>query len=135
MHVGETGRALSIAQQYGYRLNEVAKNLKPNALEMLITGYSNHGFVIDQREAMELFHHVRSASAAEIVLIDTLGEIGYRPNAGARKLEFLSDERENDDDSKPRKIPAAGGPGKTSKTARRGVKANGSDTRGLSRQE
>ncbi len=134
MHVGETGRALSIAQQYGYRLNDVAKNLKSSALEMLITGYSNHGFVIDQREAMELFHHVRSTSSAELVLIDALGDMGYRPTPGARRLEFLSDERKTHDDTKPRKKPEESGPRKTAETARRSVKANGRDTGGLSRQ-
>lgn len=144
MHVGEAGRASSIAQQYGARLNEAAKNLRPNALDFLISGYSNHGFVIDGREASKLFSRVREATGPEDELIDTLGDLGYKPisSTNAPKVEFLSSENIKDQNEKTDKQPSdvkhstrTGTTRKTSSTTGRGGKANGSDPRGLSLQD
>jgi hypothetical protein len=140
MHVGEAGRASSIAQQYGQRLNETAKNLKPDALDFLIGGYSNHGFVIDRKEASKLFNRVRPANAGEIALVESLGEIGYRPISGSTpKIEFLSDNKHVHDtkgqtDAKPKSTstPATGKTRKAPAVAGRSSTANGSDTGRLS---
>ena len=58
MKLSETQRALEIAQAYGTRLNEKSLNLKDGGLDLLITGYPSHGFVIDRKEAKKLFNRV-----------------------------------------------------------------------------
>jgi hypothetical protein len=56
--VGETQRAMLIGYDYGERLNNKFKNLKPGALQKLTTGYPSHSFVIDRKEARDLFKNV-----------------------------------------------------------------------------
>lgn len=58
--VGETQRANMIGYAYGEKLNHKFKNLKKNALEELTVGYPSHGFVIDRKEARELFNRVEA---------------------------------------------------------------------------
>lgn len=53
---GETARAIQVALEYGYRVN--SSNVQEGALEKLVTGYPSHGFVIDRREAEDLFYNV-----------------------------------------------------------------------------
>lgn len=61
--LGEHNRALQIAKEYATRLNEMADNLKSqDALERLISGYPCHSFVIDRKEAQQLFKRVRKPS-------------------------------------------------------------------------
>ena len=56
--VGETQRAMLIGYDYGERLNNKFKNLKAGALQKLTTGYPSHSFVIDRKEARDLFKDV-----------------------------------------------------------------------------
>lgn len=56
--LGEHQRAMQIAFEYGNRLNEMAKSLRPQALQKLIGSYPVHGFVIDRKEATQLFNCV-----------------------------------------------------------------------------
>jgi len=70
--IGEMQRAIQIATEYGLRLNEYKKNLKPGALEKLVAEYPSHSFVIDRKEAKTLFERVEPMTAAEVQLIDTL---------------------------------------------------------------
>ncbi len=63
--VGEVQRALSIASAYGELLDEKSKNLKDGALAKLVAGYPTHGFVIDRKEAKQLFENVRKPSPEE----------------------------------------------------------------------
>lgn len=72
MHVGEVSRALKIGEEYGSRLSNISLNLQEDALKLLVHGYPSHGFVIDKREATELFIHVRDASDLESALLKTL---------------------------------------------------------------
>ncbi|MCG9771375.1 hypothetical protein L1D59_22500 [Pseudoalteromonas piscicida] len=58
--LGEQKRALSIAKEYSYRLNQSSENLKDGALNQLIEGYPSHSFVIDLEESKTLFKRVRS---------------------------------------------------------------------------
>ncbi|MCK0552656.1 SppA protein [Pantoea ananatis] len=60
--LGEHQRAMSIAITYGQRLSDKNKCLKDGALYKLIASYPSHGFVIDRKEARELFHNVESPS-------------------------------------------------------------------------
>src|SRR5579871_6362744 len=49
--VGEAGRALSVAHQYGRQLGAIGGNLKNETLNILVGNYSDHGSVIDRHEA------------------------------------------------------------------------------------
>ncbi|EFE22803.1 hypothetical protein EDWATA_02175 [Edwardsiella tarda ATCC 23685] len=60
--LGEHQRAMSIAITYGQRLTARSNSLKEGALVKLIASYPSHGFVIDRKEAKELFKCVESPS-------------------------------------------------------------------------
>ena len=65
IRLGEMQRATRVAFEYGQRLNEYAYNLKDDALERLISAYPAHGFVIDRKEAGELFRRVYAPTTSE----------------------------------------------------------------------
>lgn len=65
IRLGEMQRATRVAFEYGQRLNEYAYNLKDEALERLISAYPAHGFVIDRKEAGELFRRVYAPTKSE----------------------------------------------------------------------
>ena len=75
MHVGEAGRAMSIANYYGKRLLTESRNIDPDALEFIISQYPSHGFVIDRQEAGRLFQNVREPTSDETLLAEKLGEL------------------------------------------------------------
>jgi len=56
MRIGEFDRATRIALEYGNRLAH--DNLHPNKLRHLLSDYPAHGFVIDRKEAKEIFKSV-----------------------------------------------------------------------------
>lgn len=55
MKLAEMQRATEIAFAYGNRLNEKSGNLRMDGLAMLVTSYPSHGFVIDRKEARNIF--------------------------------------------------------------------------------
>jgi hypothetical protein len=69
VQLGSIERAIQIASEYGRRLAR-RDNLKPNALDLLVSGYPSHSFVIDIEEAATLFKHVRVPNDTE----EELGE-------------------------------------------------------------
>lgn len=73
VRVGEINRALNIAFQYGKRLNATSNSLKDGekTLKKLMMEYPDHGFVIDRKEAKELFNHVH-APAGELLQASNL---------------------------------------------------------------
>lgn len=73
--LGEIARAMSIAEQYGERLDRVSDNLKPGALQKMVNGYPSHRFVIDREEASDLFRRVREPETDEWVLTESLENI------------------------------------------------------------
>lgn len=68
IRLGEMNAALEIANEYGNRLLEQSKSLKPGALGKLVHNYPTHGFVIDRAEAKKLFHRVAAPTEAESAL-------------------------------------------------------------------
>lgn len=84
MRLGEMQAALTIALEYGERLNERSRNLKAGALSKLATSYPSHGFVIDRKEARELFVNVRIPEQHEAVIgvwvAETFGRESRRQN-------------------------------------------------------
>lgn len=65
IRLGELQRLTRIAGEYGKRLDAYKKNLKDGALDRLILEYPSHSFVIDRKEAKELFHRVSPMTIAE----------------------------------------------------------------------
>jgi hypothetical protein len=107
--VGEIGRALKVAQEYGTRLDSKYSNLKEGALETLLASYPSHSFVIDFYEAANLFHRIRKPNDLEAKLISTINIGVTRGPAANPIIQFISDEitrpqetndeRENREDS------------------------------------
>lgn len=69
LRLGELQRATRIAFEYGGRLDGYSQNLKDDALKSLINDYPSHSFVIDRKEAANLFKRVSPLTAAEVVLV------------------------------------------------------------------
>jgi len=58
--LGQHQRAMNISYDYGERLNDNSNALKPNSLIQLVSSYPSHGFVIDRKEAGNLFRRVEA---------------------------------------------------------------------------
>ena len=69
--LGEHQRALTIAVSYGERLNKKFSNTNIKNINKLLAGYPSHSFVIDRKEANELFDRV-SAPDENQIKIDKL---------------------------------------------------------------
>lgn len=68
LKMGEHQRATAVAMEYGQRLNALSKNLKNETnINKLISQYPSHSFVIDRKEATEIFKNV---SKPDISLIE-----------------------------------------------------------------
>lgn len=105
--LGETSRANAIGFEYGKRLNQVAKNLKTNALVKLITSYPSHAFVIDRKEASDLFHRVRCPDEQELLWLDVVYSMGNRIHNQApmvRNINSIEVEDEHPQQSCPEPI-------------------------------
>lgn len=63
--LGELQRAIKIAQEYGQRLNDRSNALRNGALRKIVAGYPSHGFVIDRKEAADLFKSVQHPTNEE----------------------------------------------------------------------
>lgn len=66
--LGEHQRAVQIAYDYGERLSSKSNSLKHGALIKLVSSYPSHGFVIDRKEARELFQTVSSPKDEQTLL-------------------------------------------------------------------
>lgn len=73
LRLGELHRATMIAFEYGRRLAEKSQNLKDGALFKLISAYPAHSFVIDRKEAKQLFKKVSKPTENEVEFIARLG--------------------------------------------------------------
>jgi hypothetical protein len=94
MHVGEAGRALKVAEQYGDLLRASSGNLEDDALSVLTQGFASHDFVIDRKQIKALFKNVRAPNTTEQALIDMLGSATLEAQkAGERPfMAYLSSE-------------------------------------------
>ena len=81
LQLADDQRSLAILSEYGERLAEGSRNLRPGALEKLLYGYSSHQFVIDREEAAErLFLRVRNPSGAAEELLGVLWKLRTEPS-------------------------------------------------------
>jgi hypothetical protein len=77
LRLGEMQRAMAITLEYGMRLDGHSSNLKAGALNRLVVAYPAHEFVIDRKEARELFKKVSALSDSESAACQQLwGSIG-----------------------------------------------------------
>lgn len=104
--VGSRARSMRIAADYGKRLDDVAQNMKPGAIQKLAETYSSHSFVIDRVEATALFKKVREADPLELELVGALGSCARWP-MGAGKPVFECLTEQGDDNAEPPEPPAA----------------------------
>lgn len=70
--LGELRWAMRIATEYGGRLNRTSHALHAGALTTLCASYPSHGFVIDRKEAKELFTNVQTPIEAESAICASL---------------------------------------------------------------
>lgn len=101
MHVGEAGRFLKIAHQYGQVLQRKGENCKQNTLDTLTTQYPSHSFIIDRLQAEDLFNNVREPSPSEAELARQLGVEALKPRGQKNEplLAFLNVELVREQDS------------------------------------
>lgn len=87
MRLGEMQRAMRIAHEYGTRLNSYSQNLKEDGLNRLIHGYPSHSFVIDRKEAKEIFQRVTPLTAPEQLFVEAAWNVIGMPNRFATFVE------------------------------------------------
>ena len=92
--IGENARAVQIASDYGNRLNIKGKNLRSTkSMEILVSGYPDHGFVIDRSEARSLFLNVSVPNNMLEELCLALGSVAHFPpdDMKSQRIEYLND--------------------------------------------
>ncbi|MDR1649029.1 MAG: hypothetical protein LBR71_02105 [Synergistaceae bacterium] len=93
--VAEISRAMHIALAYGFRLNEYGNNLKgKEALPLLLSGYPDHGFVIDRKEARRLFRRVGKLSEKEKEIFMLYKKVLFDPSKPFGPSFFVEDDPE-----------------------------------------
>ena len=101
--MSEVDRMMKIAKEYGERLG--GANLKDDAresLERLINGYPTHEFIIDSKEAHDIFKTVLRPSEYENAVVELLPDRILYPTGSAdvfdvnRILESIVDPGENE---------------------------------------
>ena len=83
--LGNDLRDLSIATAYGERLVAHGKNATRETVKQLVEEYPEHGFLIDMKEAAELFNVVKLVGPEVSALMFELGELVY----GAKVPHFV----------------------------------------------
>ncbi|MBL8299948.1 MAG: hypothetical protein JNN30_16535 [Rhodanobacteraceae bacterium] len=83
LRYGEIQRAMRVARLYGERLNQYGKILKHGvtSLNRLINSYPSHTFVIDRKEAKEIFGKVRAPDQQERAMGRLLASMAKSHNA------------------------------------------------------
>lgn len=114
IRLAEVERSLKISSDYTERLtaSPTASNLKDGAVQKLLGGYPNHGFVIDTKEAKEeLFKRVDDLDAdlMELVTHDCRWLVNLFLDPGRDPYTyFVSSEPEENGDGKPARQSAPG---------------------------
>jgi len=106
--LGEVTRAMNIAIHYGRILNEEGQNIKKTPDEDYIVNlakdYPHHGFVIDRKQAEEMFVNIRKSNPDEDELIKQIGNCAVSPS-GKPIVTWLSNEapeiKKEDQNDKP----------------------------------
>ena len=105
LRIADTRLSMRVAEEYGRRLDK--GHAKPNAIHKLVYTYPSHSFVLDGKEASDLFDNVRSPTDAEAELFNQLEEmidkaLTDRPIAlylsGEKFLDALPQQEDQDQD-------------------------------------
>ncbi len=75
--LGQDIRDLSVATVYGELLVEQGGNATPETVRQLVEDYPTHGFIIDSKEAKQLFENVDELTPEMEELILALGNVAY----------------------------------------------------------
>lgn len=99
--IGETQRANMIAYAYGERLAHKSGNLKPDGLAKLLYGYPSHSFVIDRKEARDIFDDVDMPSTQMLEAFESFSNLfkGDRVNGRNPFVTKLPVPSNQDDES------------------------------------
>lgn len=94
IHMGEVKRSMAIAKEYGDRLIRDSEICEQEKLGSLISGYPSHGFVIDRKEAKQIFKadKVRDCTPDELALLDDLEAYALIPRPDSPWVRFISDD-------------------------------------------
>jgi hypothetical protein len=84
--LGAIERAINIASDYGKRLQ--TPNVKAGAVDRLVSRYPSHNFIIDRKEAQELFNLVREPNALEEELAECISWLTRQPHSSAFTLKL-----------------------------------------------
>ena len=107
LYVGEAYMANLIASKYGVQLLSEGRNIEASKLNSMLTAYPTHGYVIDRKEASELFRTVLEPTSAGTCLEKKLGNSARLPDylgSGSQKpYQFLSDRQSTTAGSSNRK--------------------------------
>lgn len=79
--LGEDHQELLIAAEYAERLAAVGRNVKEGAIDHLVHDYPSHDFVIDAKEAENLFHRVQEPDKDLLQLASKLQDISLVPES------------------------------------------------------
>lgn len=91
MKIGETTRLMMIAKDYGERLAAKGQNFaRTDGIDLLVSAYSSHGFVIDFEEAATIFKIVEQAPPAYVQLMTGLGDAAFYPIESTTEREYIS---------------------------------------------
>ncbi|MBA3069316.1 MAG: hypothetical protein FP825_12670 [Hyphomonas sp.] len=75
--LGSDYRDLIVASEYGERLANKGGNVKPGAVQTLVSGYPAHNFIIDEHEAKELFKRIERPSDTLYQLIGSITKYAF----------------------------------------------------------
>jgi hypothetical protein len=89
LRLGVARRAIRIGLAYGNRLR--SENVKSGTVEKLVNDYPAHGFVIDQKEATELFKQVRSFDDGEVKIFGIIDHILRIPDENGIVSDLRTD--------------------------------------------
>jgi hypothetical protein len=96
--IGENSRAMDITKNYAARLDKKSDNFKRNdSIDFLVGALPDHGFVIDRKEAKEIFREVHEPTPEMLKLEEALGKLSHDPidwdaSGVAWEARFLSAE-------------------------------------------
>ena len=85
--LSEVDRRMKIAKEYGNRLG--GPNLKAGGLNKLIQGYPAHEFVIDHKEAAEVFSDVHTPSSTDLLASQLFPDLIMYPQREVTIIDII----------------------------------------------
>ena len=135
VRLGEMQRAMRIAHEYGQRLQRYTDSLTDGALDRLVAEYPAHGFVIDRKEAAELFRTVCAPTDEEENFCITLWPfLETQHDFGPEFIELPPSDATGEDDEKATAAPSRKGEGRSNGKGRDVVRVAPATTNGQGRK-